>query len=90
MNEPVCDKLNLEKLFLLGQYYRQAEFNVDRSEYAQQIVNLLSDSGIYTKDARLATRIAAWIICQNGRLPNAETQRQITIEMQSRSFSRLN
>jgi hypothetical protein len=90
MNEPVRDKLNLQKLFLLGQYYRQAECNTGHSGYARQIIRLLNEYGIFTTDSRLATRIAAWIICQNGLLPDADTQRRISLEVQNEILSHYN
>jgi len=90
MNEPVCDRLNLQTLFLLGQYYRQAESINGSPSYGRQIMRLLNEYGIFTTDSRLATRIAAWIICQNGRLPNEDTQRQISREVWNEGISHFN
>ena len=90
MNEPVRDKLNLQKLFLLGQYYRQAEGNPRHLGYANQIIRMLKEYGIFTADSRLATRIAAWIICQNGKLPDADTQQRISLEVQNEILSQYN
>lgn len=90
MNDPVCDQLNLQTLFLLGQYYRQAECNTGHSYSSRQIIQLLNRYGIYAANGRLATRIAAWIICQNGKLPDADTQLRISHEIQIEVFSNYN
>lgn len=90
MNDPVRDRLNLQTLFLLGQYYRQTESDTGHSNPLRQIIQLLNEYGIFAANGRLATRIAAWIICQNGKLPDADTQQRISREVQNEVFSNYN
>ncbi len=87
MNDPLCDQLNLQTLFFLGQYYRQAECKPGHSSSLRQIIQLLSQYGIFAANGRLATKIAAWIICQNGKLPDKDIQERIYHEVQNEVFS---